>query len=423
MDKLGQVLIVGKGVSGTAVLEFCEAAGADLGMTSLTLVDGQDSVPAAVGGGGYDTVVVSPGIPPHAPLFQAARAATAPDGTFMGEAEFAWRISDPGVIWAAVTGTNGKTTVTEMLTVMLVASGLPAAGVGNIGDAATTAAAGAPAGTILVAELSSYQLYSIIDFHPRAAVLLNITPDHMAWHGDMQAYSCAKRRVFENMTDADFALDCTDGTTAKTGEWDVALPLPDADLPFAGDHNRANARAAAALARALGATEDGIAAALANFRLAPHRIADIATIDGVRYVDDSKATNPDATIKALTAFDPGTVHLLVGGLNKGLDFSYLARETLDQPAGIYCFGQAADELAGAYRAAGATEQQLSTYPTMAAALGAAHAAAQAAAGTTGQVVLLSPACASFDEFPQGYTQRGDAFIAQVTRYAESADAR
>jgi UDP-N-acetylmuramoylalanine--D-glutamate ligase len=329
-----------------------------------------------------------------------------------------------------VTGTNGKTTVTTMTAALLVASGVRARAAGNIGRPLIDAITDDDL-DVIVAEVSSFQLAFTDTFKPRVAILLAVTPDHLDWHGSFDDYVTAKARVTMRQDDGDLLVyDADDaraasvaGTTrARTvgvsirsdaaGSYrvvDGALVFPDGSplaplsaMRRAFLHDRTNALAAAAAAFELGATPDGARAALASYATTPHRVALVGEANGVRWYDDSKATNPDAALRAVASFD--SVVLLAGGRNKGLDLSVLASQS-ERLRGVVAFGEAAPEIVAAF--AGRSEPPVVTATSM-------HDAVREAArmARPGDAVLLSPACASFDAYA-GYAARGDDFAAEV----------
>lgn len=354
-----------------------------------------------------DLVVRSPGVPAASPVLVAARAAGI---AVWSEVELGYRLLPAGCYLIGITGTNGKTTVTELVGAMVRASGLPVALAGNVGVALTGVAETASQGTIIVCELSSFQLEDVHELRCDAAALLNLTPDHLARHGTLEEYGRCKLRIFERQRAADVAVLNGDDP------WVAALPaLPGAGqrvvthgrdaeaIGFAGsrlvgDHNRENVAVAVALARAVGVPELAIVAGLASFAPVAHRLEHVATIDGVTYWNDSKATNVDATLKALTAFAPGAVRLILGGSDKGADFAPLAAPVRAAAASVYLVGPAGERMLAL------------SFGTPASFLGTLAAAVAAASrdALVGDAVLLSPACASFDEFSD-YAARGEAF--------------
>ena len=339
--------------------------------------------------GGVELVVKSPGVPGEAPLVAAARARGLP---VWSELELGYRLLPDNPL-IAVTGTNGKTTTAEWLGFMLAASVA-----GNVGRALTDLDGALEAGERIVVEVSSFQLEDVHEFRPRIAVLLNLEPDHLDRHGTFEAYRAAKLRVFENQTPQDVAvvprdLDCE--LTGRRVEFSADDELP-AEPGLRGAHNRENAAAATAAARAAGATEEQIARGLRDFRGVPHRLELVAEVGGVRYVNDSKATNVAAARRALAAFESEPVHLILGGSRKGEDFAPLAAAIGPNVKAVYVIGETADELSHAIPDAIRAGD-------LATAIERATAAAH-----PGDVVLLSPACASYDQF-RDFEQRGEEF--------------
>ena len=337
---------------------------------------------------GVDLLVKSPGVPAEAPLVVSARERGIP---VWSEIELASRLLPNPIL--GVTGTNGKTTTAEWLGFML---GAPVAG--NVGRALSELDGALDEEQLLVVELSSFQLEDVHEFRPQIAVLLNLEPDHLDRHGSFEAYRAAKLRIFENQTDADTAVvprDLDHEVRARRIEFAADDALP-AEPALRGMHNRENAAAATAAARAAGATEDEIARGLREFRGVEHRLELVAESGGVSYVNDSKATNVAATLRALAAYEDVPVRLILGGSRKGEDFAPLAASLGPNVRAVYVIGETADELA---RAIPDTVRA----GDLATALGRASAAAQ-----PGEVVLLSPACASYDQF-RDFEQRGEEF--------------
>jgi UDP-N-acetylmuramoylalanine--D-glutamate ligase len=353
---------------------------------------------------GVDLLVKSPGVPAEAPVVAAARALGVP---VWGEVELGFRLLPAGARLVGVTGTNGKTTVTELCAAML---GAPSAG--NVGRALTEVAPTVPAGGVVVCELSSFQLEDVWTLRCDAAALLNVTPDHLDRHGTMDAYRDAKLRIFERQRPEDTAvLNVDDPAVAALGDLpgegrQVAVRGADAAAAgfdegrLVGAHNRENVAVAAALARALGVDDDAIRAAVRAFRPFAHRLERVAEIGGVAWWNDSKATNVDATLKALTAFPQGGVHLLLGGSDKGADFGPLVRALAPTVVAAYLVGPAGARMRPLLDR---SDTPAVWCGTLAAAVEAAGAAAR-----PGEAVLLAPACASFDEFAN-YEARGDRF--------------
>jgi UDP-N-acetylmuramoylalanine--D-glutamate ligase len=365
------------------------------------------------------TVVESPGIPHDAPLARAARARGV---ELLGELELAWRMLANEVV--AVTGTNGKTTTTELIGHLHRTAGLPVAVAGNVGTAVASLVVGGAVdpGTTIVCECSSFQLEDTTAFAPDAAVLLNVAPDHLDRHGTFAAYRDAKLQAFARQTADQVAVlpaelefdvpgaarrvtfgavagaDVTlrDGAIAWHGE-----PLLRAEeLPLPGAHNAENAMAAAAVTLARGFEPVVVAAGLRSFRGVAHRLELVAERDGVRYVNDSKATNVASAIVALCSYAPGSVHLIAGGVTKAQDFSPLAPVVAERCASVQLIGEGAGELGAALAPAGVP---LHDAGELERALANARAVAR-----LGQVVLLSPACASFDQY-LGFEARGEHF--------------
>ena len=446
---LGDVCVLGLGKTGEGVAAYLASL---LGsrVSSVTLYGGarstEGSATRALEGlgvrvvtgteevqGSYDLVVASPGIPEHSAFAEAARACAT---EFIGEPELAWRESPSR--WLAITGTNGKTTTTTLATELLRAAGKDAIAVGNIGRMATGEVAGRPEGCWFVAELSSFQLAGTVHLHPHAAALLNVTPDHLSWHGSMENYALAKERAFANFDEDDLAVvsdedewcraaiarlearglrvchlhvDGDPGTPCaafrRDGRLVVRLDgvehdlIAADDLSIRGDHNVQNALAAAALVIHAGASVEGVRAGLAAFSPLEHRIEPCGELDGVSFVNDSKATNTDAVEKALGAFGPRSVVLLLGGTDKGTDLSGVVAEARRAAHAVVCYGEAGDRIARAFD--GVDDVQMLRAPHMAEALDAACGVAR-----PGDTVLLSPACASFDEF-SGFDERGRVF--------------
>jgi UDP-N-acetylmuramoylalanine--D-glutamate ligase len=334
--------------------------------------------------------VKSPGVPAQAPLVAAARARGIP---VWSEVELGSRLLPNPIL--AVTGTNGKTTTSELLGAML---GAPVAG--NVGRALCELDGAVDPDAWVVVEVSSFQLEDVDTFRPRVAVLLNLEPDHLDRHGTFEAYAAAKLRVFEQQQADDVAV-VPRGFRAVPGDARRVEFAADDELPaepsIPGEHNRENAAAAVAAARAAGVEEGAIAKALADFPGVPHRLELVAERGGVRYVNDSKATNVAAALRALAAYD-APILLIAGGRGKGESFAPLAHAARGRVRRAFLIGESADELAAAL---GDVPHERS---------GDLEAAVRAAAAEArpGEIVLLSPACASFDQF-RDFEARGDAF--------------
>ncbi len=446
-----RVLVIGLGETGVAVAQVLRAEGASvvvledapsatpryaervqsLREIGADLVEAPDPARTRALVSGVDLVVPSPLVPPGHPAIVVAGELTVP---VRSEIDIAAERARVPIV--AVTGTNGKTTVTTMIAAMLDASAVATVAAGNLGrpliDAVGDAAVDAAPGTgVIVAEVSSFQLAFVQPtFRPRVAVLLAITPDHLDWHGSFAGYAAAKAQITAYQAASDLLVyDADDehavavaaSTRARTvgvsaradangcfrvvGD-DLVFPdgqvlAPVSVMVRALGHDRTNALAAAAAALEVGATVDAILATLRAYATMPHRVALVGEASGVQWFDDSKATNPDATRRAIASFE--SVVLLAGGRNKGLDLSVLAEESA-RVRGVVAFGESGPEIAAAFARAGTPVEQVAD---MRAAVHAARRMARA-----GDVVLLSPACASFDAY-SGYAARGDDFAHEV----------
>ncbi len=350
---------------------------------------------------GVQLLVKSPGVPSDAPLVMRARELGA---AVWSEIELGARIvGQPEV---GVTGTNGKTTTTELVGAVYRAATRPVAVVGNVGRP-LCGLDGQLSGEAIVCELSSFQLEDVDALHVPVGVLLNLTPDHLDRHGSFDAYRAAKLRLFENQERDDVAVVPRElGPIPGAGrrvEFSADDPLP-AEPLIPGDHNRENAAAATAAARAVGISDAAIARALATFPGVPHRLEPVGEVRGVRFVNDSKATNPEAAARALAAYPPG-LRVIMGGSRKGTPFAALARVARDRGvARTYLIGETADDLAAALEREAVPHLRCGDLET---AVGRAFADAG-----PGETVLLSPACASFDQYDD-FEHRGDAFRALV----------
>jgi UDP-N-acetylmuramoylalanine--D-glutamate ligase len=335
---------------------------------------------------GVGVVIKSPGVPGEAPLVAAARARGIP---VWSEVELGFRLL-PDAQFVGVTGTNGKTTTTELLGAIFRAAGRDVAVAGNVGTPLTSVRSA----DWVVCELSSFQLEDVQELACDVAVLLNLEPDHLDRHGSFEAYRDAKLRIFERSR----AQVVPRGLGLQGIEFSADDELP-AEPLLRGAHNRENAAAATAAARAAGIADEDIASALETFPGVPHRLELVAERDGVRYVNDSKATNVPAALRALAAYADQPVHLILGGSPKGEDFAPLATALGGNVRSVHLIGAEAErlsELIEAHR-----DGDLAT--------AVAHATELA---QPGDVVLLSPACASYDQF-DNFEQRGDAFRAAV----------
>lgn len=362
------------------------------------------------------TVVKSPGVPPGVPLLEAARAA---GHVVVGELEIAWRmlVEQP---FLAITGSNGKTTTVELLGAMHRAAGEPVRVAGNVGTALSSLVGRMPAGTTVVCEASSFQLEDATAFAPEVGVLLNITSDHLDRHGTLEAYRAAKLRMFahqppdavavlpDGLTDAGGSarrVRFGSGPGADLRERDGALWWQGERLVgveairLPGRHNVENAMAAAAAALSSGLAVDAVGAALEDFPGVEHRLEEVVRHDGVRYVNDSKATNVASAVVGISSY-PAGVHVILGGRGKGEDYSALRQAVRASCRAVYLIGETADQVGEALAGSGVTLRDCGD-------LEHAVAAARRAA-RPGDVVLLSPACASFDQY-SSYEERGKHF--------------
>jgi UDP-N-acetylmuramoylalanine--D-glutamate ligase len=433
------VLVIGLARTGIATARFCAEHGAtvtasdahaesELGAEVLSLRE--EGVKLELGGSPQssllkqDLVIPSPGVPADAPLLQSARAKGL---TIWSEIELADRFLDGRLI--AITGSNGKTTTTSLVHHILRVAGFSTIVAGNIGTPLISRVALTSADTITVAELSSFQLELIETFHPDIAVLLNLTPDHLDRHKTLQAYTAAKARIFEKQTESDFAVLNADDPGAvalapkrqqvywfsrkqrvlqgaylrdeeivfrTSKQEEVLLRREEISLP--GAHNLENVLAAVTAARLEGAAVAAIAEAVRTFPGVEHRLEFVAEIGGVRYYNDSKATNVDATLKALEAF-PGRILVILGGKDKGSDYSVLQNALRERSVLALLIGSAAEKIEQQIAGSVAVERA----GTMERAVEIAGQAAR-----RGDVVLLAPACASFDQF-ENFEHRGRVF--------------
>jgi UDP-N-acetylmuramoylalanine--D-glutamate ligase len=428
-----RALVVGLGVSGVAAATLLASQGwavtANDRATTSDLAAQLATLPAGVSvvsGGhalelldGVALVVASPGVPWELPLLAEARRRGI---EVIAEVELASRAL-PRVPIVGVTGSNGKTTVTSLLGAIGVAAGWRVGVGGNIGTAASELAL-AGGWDAMILELSSFQLEGCTTLRPRVGVLLNVSPDHLDRHPTMASYRAAKARIFENQLADDFAVLNADdpalaGLPVRSRAVYFSLSTQGADahlagdslvlggepllrrgeLPLLGDHNVANALAAALAASRLGLPTTAIARALRNASPLPHRHQVVAEVGRVRWVDDSKGTNIGATAAGLAGYAPGTIHLILGGLGKGQDFRELRSAAEGRLSRIYLIGEAAEEIGTALAGTAPIES-----------CGTLEEAVRRAADRArpGEVVLLSPACASFDQF-RNYAHRGEEF--------------
>jgi UDP-N-acetylmuramoylalanine--D-glutamate ligase len=390
-------------------------------------------VPGVLGAGpevldGVERVVASPGISPQSPVLRAAEAWGVP---IVSEVGLGLELLGDDARVAAVTGTNGKTTVVDMLHRMLEASGVPHAVAGNSWRPLTGCVEEARLAGLLVLEISSFQLHYLQSPGFEVAALLNVKPDHLNWHDSFEEYVADKLRIFEGQRPQDLALvsaedpvglgaeDDLDSEVLVVGRGDTAVRdgrlllrgshLADGgELRFAGKHNHENALFAAAAAERLGATPDDVRQALLAYESKPHRVEVVAQVAGVAYVDDSKATNPAAVVAALESFDTPVI-LILGGSEKYTDFSVLV-PFLHGCRAVVCQGEAGPRIASYLEDEG-SGGVVHRAPDLAEAVRRTEALAR-----PGDVVLLSPGCASFDQF-SGYAERGEAFSRLVQESA------
>jgi UDP-N-acetylmuramoylalanine--D-glutamate ligase len=403
----GPYLVVGLARSGIAAARMLAVHGEVLGVDS-----GRPEVPAdleaVLESDGLELieraacVVKSPGVPNDAPAIARARELGV---SVVGELELAWRLLPNRFV--AVTGTNGKTTTVELLGAIWRAAGLPVAVAGNVGAPLSGLVGEVDAAATIVCEVSSFQAEDAELFAPDTGLLLNLTPDHLDRHGSFEAYREAKLRMFARQTPEQVAIGPDwielpgEGRRVPVGE----LPLPAAEIRLRGSHNLENARGAAAVANVEGVPSEAVAEALRTFAGVPHRLEEVATVDGVLYVNDSKATNVSSAARGIESFFSG-VHLILGGSLKGGGFEDLREPVAERCHACYLIGEAADRIAADLEPAGVPLHRCGD-------LGTAVEAARAAAGP-GEVVLLSPACASYDQF-RDYEERGDRFRALISR--------
>lgn len=469
---LGDVLVLGLGKSGRAVAQYClELLGTRV--SSLTIAAGEHNDSALAFAkecekagakvyfdrytfdDRYDLCVASPGISQFSRFYEnAAEASTA----VISEVEFAWRESRADSRWIAVTGTNGKTTTTTLITHILETAGQRVAAVGNIGTTCIESVA-ADAADVYVAEVSSFQLASMDLFAPEVAVLLNITPDHLYWHMTFDAYADAKKNIYRRLGDScgtlvidavcdvtracikEFknepgrafsyiplgcaaGLDCSmmDACGSENAAWlsdgmlhveydgDSIDLVAASSLHIKGEHNASNALAAASAALAAGVAPEDVRRGLRSFMPLEHRLEPCGDIAGVSFFNDSKATNVDATCKALSAFPKGSAIFLLGGHDKGTDLDELVRAACVCRA-VVCFGAAGQRF---FEALSSLDIPVELADHMEDALDRAIALAQ-----PGNAVVLSPACASFDEF-DSFEHRGRVFKQLVDFRAQHA---
>jgi UDP-N-acetylmuramoylalanine--D-glutamate ligase len=404
----GPYLVVGLARSGAAVARVLAEHGRVIG-TDSGRPDVPEGVEAHLGTDGVELldraacVVKSPGVPNEAPVIVAARERELP---VLGELEIAWRLLPQRFV--AVTGTNGKTTTTELLGAIWREAGLPVAVAGNVGTPLASLVGELEPEATVVCEVSSFQAEDSLEFAPEIGLLLNLSADHLDRHGTFEAYRDAKLSMFSRQRPDQVALAPPDiplpGEARRVAFGDPAeLPLPPEEVRLRGPHNLENAMGASAAALASGVPAEAVAAALRSFAGVPHRLEEVGVVDGVLYVNDSKATNVDAAARAIESFEGG-VHAILGGSLKGGGFEELREPVAARCRACYLIGAAADRLAADLDPAGVPLLRCGDLET------AVREAATAA--SAGEVVLLSPACASYDQF-RDYEERGDRFRALV----------
>ena len=435
-----KVLVVGLGRSGAASAIFLQDHGARVIVSdSKSEAQLERDVPALLDRGisietgqhgertfrDQDLIVVSPGVPSDQPQLQHARSLGIP---VIGEVELAFRFLQGKVL--AITGSNGKTTTTTLVGEILSKSGRKTLVGGNIGTPVISLAGKSTAEALVVLEISSFQLESIQQFRPSIAAILNITPDHLDRHHTFEAYVNAKLRIFENQTADDFAVLNADDPVCvglkdkikstllwfsrkrqvengaflrgdeiifRRGGQEQQI-LTRGDIQLKGEHNLENVLAAVAVTMVAGCKPEQVQQAVKEFRAVEHRLELVGSVNGVAFYNDSKATNVDATVKALESF-AGNIHIILGGKDKGSDYTVLKPLLRERVKRVYVIGAAAEKIAGQVQGAA----ELVRSGTLDRAVRQAFDAAK-----PGDTVLLAPACASFDQF-ENYEQRGRVF--------------
>ena len=437
-----KVLVVGLGKSGLSAALFLRRQGAQVTVSDMRSASAlARELPALLeagimvesGGHGLltfrrqDLIVVSPGVPLDTPELVQVKAFGLP---VIGELELAAQFLKGSIV--AITGSNGKTTTTALVGEILSGAGLPTQVGGNIGVPVVDLVDGSSPDGWSVLEVSSFQLESTQLFHPKIAVILNITPDHLDRHGSFERYAQAKEKIFQAQTRADSLVLNADNARAASsaarsaariywfsveepvarGAWvldgevvfrpasdaPIESILPLSEIPLKGAHNVENVLAAVCCARLAGASAESIRRTVSAFKAVEHRLEFVATCNGVDYYNDSKATNVDASAKAIAAF-PGGVHLILGGKDKNSNYADLAALLRARVRAVYTIGAAASKIESHLKGI----VPLVSCETLDRALVAASRAAH-----PGQVVLLSPACSSFDQF-ESYEHRGRVF--------------
>ena len=443
MDLKGKkVLVVGLGKSGLAAALFLRHRGAQVTVSDVRSAEAlakdipallEEGINVEAGGHGLltfrrqDLIVVSPGVPLDTPELVQVRSFGRP---IIGELELAARFLQGQIL--AITGSNGKTTTTALVGEIMRAGGFPTLVGGNIGVPVISLIGQSTDQTWSVLEVSSFQLESTDEFHPRIAVILNITPDHLDRHHTFENYAMAKERIFAAQNDQDFVVlnadnprtaAAADRAKAKVywfsieqaveqGAWvedgkvmfrsaksaapEVILPLN--NIPLKGTHNVENVLAAVCATRLAGASVEAVRRAIESFKAVEHRLEFVGQVNGVDFYNDSKATNVDATAKALAAF-AGGIHLILGGKDKGSDYTELSQLLRERVKAIYTIGSAAAKIEGQLRGVVPIHSCETLEKAVSTAASAAH---------PGEIVLLAPACSSFDQF-ESYEHRGRVF--------------
>ena len=391
---------------------------------------GQDPDPSQI----FDVLVLSPGVSPHMDFIERAKEQGA---EIIGELEIAYRVGQGNYV--AITGTNGKTTTTTLTGEIFRKSGRRTYVVGNIGVAVISKALSAEEDSWLITETSSFQLETIRDFHPRISAILNLTPDHMDRHETMENYGDAKARIFENQVEGDFLIlnwddpalrkygeqvKCTlvpfsrkevlpfgvfvqDGMiTVAEGDGRKTALLPASELQIPGDHNLENALAATGIAWFAGIGAEDVREVLRNFQGVEHRMEFSGEVDGIRFINDSKGTNPDASIKAIQAVK-GPILLIAGGYDKASSFEELIQAFDGRVKELILLGKTAEKIAETARRLGF--DRITMVRDMDEGVKTAYQK-----GSPGDTVLLSPACASWDMY-RNFEQRGEHFKECVAR--------
>ncbi|MFZ0745087.1 MAG: UDP-N-acetylmuramoyl-L-alanine--D-glutamate ligase [Terracidiphilus sp.] len=444
-----KVLVVGLGKSGLAAALFLRRRGAQVTVSDVRSAEAlakdipallEEGIMVEAGGHGLltfrrqDLIVVSPGVPLDTPELAQVKSFGLP---VIGELELAARFLKGKSI--AITGSNGKTTTTSLLREILEQAGFRTLVGGNIGVPVVALIDESTDDTWSVLEVSSFQLESTAQFHPNIAVILNITPDHLDRHGTFENYALAKERIFASQTAQDFAVLNADNARASAaaprsaaqvywfsmerpvemGAWvedGSILYRPSKDAPpekimplsgiqLKGEHNVENVLAAVCAARLAGAPAEPVRRAIENFKAVEHRLEYVATLNGVEFYNDSKATNVDATAKAIAAFSTG-IHLILGGKDKNSDYTQLADLLRARVRAVYTIGSAAAKIESHLRGVVPLQSCETLEKAVSAAASAAH---------PGEVVLLAPACSSFDQF-ESYEHRGRVFKELVNEW-------